>query len=296
MRARGCISCRDSEAFVLLFILLFGQKMGSMREPTTFFNASKVMIEIFRSRFGLKLREVYFSPSLAPSDTRRDLDVYIQQQEAVSGSKAFWTACLDLSSSEADLFQGMSKNFRYEINRAATRDKLQCTVDVAPDGEGIRNAVRFYDAFARAKGLSPANHAKLNVLNERGHLMLARVASADGDPLAMHCYITDGHRARLYYSATSPRQEAAGDSRQLLGRANKLLHWHTIKIMKDAGIACYDFGGISKSDSLKGIDDFKLQFGAVERQEANAIVPVSVLGHAALGLRHLIGHLCGKRA
>ena len=275
------------------------RKWEVLGNPNAFFNAIKIMIEIFRSRFGLKLREVYFSPSLVPSGARRDLDVYIQQQEAVSGAKVFWTACLDLSSSEVDLFQRMSKNFRYEINRAATRDNLQCKVDVAPDGEGIRNFIRFYDAFARAKGLSAGNHAKLNVLNERGHLILAcvaSVASADGEPLAMHCYITDGHRARLYYSATSPRQEAAGESRQLLGRANKLLHWHTIKVMKDAGIACYDFGGISKSDTLKGIDDFKLQFGAVERQEANAIVPVSALGHAALGLRQLIDNLSGKRA
>lgn len=254
------------------------------------------MIEIFRRKFGLRIREVFFSSALVPSGVSRDLDVYIQHEGPLSGARPFWTACLDLSSDEADLFLNVSKNYRYEINRASQKDGLICHVNFAPSADDVVNFVCFYDEFAQHRGVNLANQAKLNAFRDAGNIILTEVVSlSSGDPLAMHCYITDGCRARLYYSSTVQRQEGNNENRQLIGRANKLLHWETIKEMKRSGITCYDFGGISKTEELKGIDDFKLQFGALERLEANTIIAASWLGRLALGARGLAGQLRGTQ-
>lgn len=254
------------------------------------------MLEIFRKKFGIRIREVFFSTGLNPSEAKRDLDVYIQFSGASSGMQPFWTACLDLTQNESDLFLKISKNYRYEINRASQKDGLICHINFAPSADDVANFVCFYDGFAQHRGLNFANQAKLKAFRGAGNIVLTEVVSpSGGEPLARHCYITDGCRARLYYSATVQRQEGGNENRQLIGRANKLLHWETIKEMKRSGITCYDFGGISKSEELKGIDDFKLQFGALERLEANAIIAASWLGRLALGARELAGQLRGMQ-
>lgn len=253
------------------------------------------MIEIIRNRFGMRLREVYFAPSLLPSERERDIDVYVQGGALpVRTSFSFWTAVIDLRVEENALFEGISKQFRYEIRRALTKDALCCEVDFSP-GEGIQRFQGFYDAFAAYRKLRPANLPKLERFRALNQLILATVRSAkSGGALAMHCYISDGERARLYYSATLPRNEAGGPDYQLVGRANKLLHWEAMLCMKREGISIYDFGGISKRDDLKGVDDFKLQFGGQEREELNAMVGVSWRGRLVLGARSLVRQLSGK--
>jgi hypothetical protein len=250
------------------------------------------MVEIFRSKFGLRVREAYFASSLMPSKLRRDIDVYIQCRAPIKNGKPFWTALVDLSVEEDKLFNNISKGFRYEIRRASGKDGLTCRVDFSPTGASLEAFISFYEQFSRFRGVRPANTDKLQLLIAKGNLVLSSVQSVTTDlPLVMHCYIVEKNRARLYYSATQPRPVSGSDDKQLIGRANKLLHWETMLEMKRNGFTTYDFGGISKGEALKGIDDFKLQFGGVEQEESNAIVGVSILGHLALGAWKVLGGL-----
>lgn len=254
------------------------------------------MLEIVRNMYGLQIREIYFASTNVESDKRRDVDAYIQCGMPIAGAFGFGTATVDLQLDIEALDGNIGKGFRYEIRRAGLKDGLNCIFDESPSVESLAVFKNFYDRFACYRKLSKANSPKLELFRRSGNLMMAsvKVGVPNSAILAMHCYITDGERARLYYSATMPRDESSRHDQQLVGRANKLLHWETMLAMKRLAIKTYDFGGISKGSALKGIDDFKLQFGGVEREEFNALVGVSWKGRLALGARNMLQQLGRK--
>ena len=49
----------------------------------------------------------------------------------------------------------------------------------------------------------------------------------------------------------------------IIGRANKRLHWEDWMYFKKLGISTYDWGGVFAYNSDNGIDKFKEAFGGV---------------------------------
>lgn len=246
------------------------------------------MIEIFRKKAGLLVREIYFAPGIVPCAVHRDIDVYVQCGSPIIGSKPFWTVSVDLSQDEDILFLGLNSEYRRQVRRARAVDKdgLVVDVDFTPTAEGIESFGSFFNDFSAFKGIAPANIDKLKIFRNSGHLSVASVRRGNENfPIAMHSFVSDGYRARSYIAGTVPR---IGDNGPLLGRANKLLHWETMLAMKKADVKIYDFGGISRRPELKGIDDFKRQFGGIESEEYNAVYGVSWLGHLALKTSKLL--------
>jgi len=243
---------------------------------------------IDRARFGLRLRDLFFADGRGLSCAGVDLIHAVQSPTPGANATDFYTSLIDLNRDEAQLLDGISKGFRYEIRRAADKDGLATQFTPSLDAGALTRFADHYDAFAASKAIAPANRIKLAALAARQALVLATVAEPDGHEtghwLAAHLYVVDGRRARLYHSASL---SAEGPERQRIGRANKLLHWRALLHFKAAGLACYDMGGISMGEALKAIDDFKQAFGGELTREYNFLQPVSWKGQLALRLLRL---------
>jgi lipid II:glycine glycyltransferase (peptidoglycan interpeptide bridge formation enzyme) len=137
----------------------------------------------------------------------------------------------------------------------------------------------FFDAFASVKGIGLANRRKLELLAQAESLVLSfSIVTEKADQwYSAHAYICDGTRARLLYSAGNVTLEDS-EERKVQGRANKLLHWNMIEHFKAQHFAEYDLGGISKSEVLRAVDDFKLGFGGREVVEYNCLVGITLVG------------------
>lgn len=243
---------------------------------------------IDRTRFGLRLRDLFFANGQDLPSAGVDLIHAVQSPTPGAGATDFYTSLIDLRRDEAQLLDGISKGFRYEIRRAADKDGLMTQFSTTLDAPTLARFADHYGAFAAGKGIAPANRAKLAALAARQALVLATVTEPGGNGtsrwLAAHLYLVDAKRARLYHSASTA---ADGAERQRIGRANKLLHWRALQHFKAAGLAFYDMGGISMGEALKAIDDFKQAFGGELTREYNCLLPVSWKGRLALHLLQL---------
>lgn len=250
------------------------------------------MIEIFRRKYFLRIREIYFSKGYMPSSVSRDIDVYVQATTPpLFESSHFSTLLTDLSPPPDLLSDSLSKACRYEIRRSSEKDSVDCKIDMSPSQDVLQEFVNFYNNFASFKGLNMANMEKLEEFYSRNALIICSARDFTLDTIySMHCYVSDGRRARLYYSATLPRILSDIKSNidpQVVGRSNRQLHWRTILSIKESGLLEYDFGGVSNTTALKGIDDFKRQFGGKEVTEYNCYIPTSTAGRIALLIKKL---------
>ena len=95
----------------------------------------------------------------------------------------------------------------------------------------------------------------------------------------------------MLYSASVLAQSADSSARNLIGRANRYLHWHDIRLFRDRGYDLYDFGGLDvtgRSEKTAGIAQFKRGFGGEVRPVYSSTSARSMLGAAVqriLGLR-----------
>ena len=246
------------------------------------------MLEIERRLYGLKLKEVYFAPDAAESQTGADVFLLRQSATPPPKSVAFHTLHLDLTQSEDALEAGLSKSNRYKIRRAANRDGVTCTHVDAPTDDDIAAFVSFYEAFAAAKGVEQATAERLSAFRDRGGLALSAATGEDGQVLCRHSYLMDGHRAWLLHSASHRLTMADSGERNLIGRANRLLHWRDILHFRDIGLRVFDFGGFggeSASAEVQRIDEFKLSFGGRHVTEYDGARPETLVGRLALLLR-----------
>ncbi|MET3130531.1 hypothetical protein AAKU55_000788 [Oxalobacteraceae bacterium GrIS 1.11] len=237
------------------------------------------MIDLKRRKSFLNVRELFFADSTSVEPEGEDLQYFIQAAAPGRGGGQFLSSMVALGDDEALLLANVRKGFAYEIRRAHERDLISPIIQAAPDDQQIERFCTFFDAFAAAKSLGPANHAKLRVLARSTSLVLA-ASVQEGRPehwFSAHAYICDGMRARLLYSAGNVGLDDP-EQRKVLGRANKLLHWNMIQYFKQRGFGRYDFGGISKSAALKAVDDFKEGFGGRELIEYNYLLGITPLG------------------
>jgi hypothetical protein len=200
------------------------------------------------------------------------------------------TLIVDLTLDEEALLAQMSKRVRYEIRRAMSKDGLVAETFDRPEPEVLEGFARYYDEFARSKGLSPIARPRLDAMAEQGMLLLTHVSGEDGSPLAWHAYAGSARRAMLLYSASLFREEADSEARNRMGRANRYLHWSDMLAFKAAGYTEYDLGGIDvagRDPATTRIGAFKRGFGGDLRPTHTASAGVSVKGRLVLALLRL---------
>jgi len=184
------------------------------------------------------------------------------------------TVTIDLTQPESVIFQNFDKATRYEIRRAESKDLIECVLLNSHEitESSLAQLESNYRGLVKIKGVTPINMQRLSLLQEQGKLFLGKATMPDGTALAWHVYLVAHRRARLLHSLSLFRDTQQSAQRQLVGRANRLLHWNDIIEFKNAGIELYDFGGYFQGNIDKGrlqINQFKDEFHGVLRTEFN---------------------------
>ncbi|WP_059369039.1 peptidoglycan bridge formation glycyltransferase FemA/FemB family protein [Treponema endosymbiont of Eucomonympha sp.] len=206
-------------------------------------------------------------------------------------STPFYTLCINLTDPNDTIFAQFTKNTKYEINRAIKQDGIVMKTYDANQYQEI--FCDFFDEFAYTKNLDLIDRNEISRLVSHNMLTI-RVALYKNNLTICHSYITANNRARLAQSASLFRESRENNFRNMLGRANRLLHWDDIQYFKKKGYRLYDFGGINKDLSNKetlAINKFKRCFGGTELKEYKSLIPVSIKGLVYLWAKKIWGKL-----
>lgn len=223
------------------------------------------MISIVRKKFGFPINDVFFAGDTRPEDAESPIQFFIQAAKPAPGFSPFKTQIVELNKAPAELFAHLSSNTRYKIRRAEREGVIPKLIS-HPTPKELDTFCTFYDTFAAQKQRGASNRPKLQALTARDALILAFANNSDGATIAAHAYVADPQilRTRLLYSASHFRGADDSETRNLIGRANRFLHWHEIEQFKQIGYESYDLGGIplDESDPEKNaIARFKSEFG-----------------------------------
>jgi hypothetical protein len=213
-----------------------------------------------------------------------------QMQEPVPGSLCtpFHTWIVDLRCAESDLLSNVHKDTRYEIRRAKEKDGVKCGTW---DGQNKAVWDRFvfsFDTFAQQKGLAKLDVQNLGRLVTAGCLDLSWASTGTEDGLVYHAHLVSGDRVRLLHSASLFRASSSSEFRNLVGRANRLLHWDDMMRFKANRIVTYDFGGWYEGaedvEKLR-INSFKEGFGGCKTVEYNCTFYVTIKARVVTSLK-----------
>lgn len=244
------------------------------------------MLSIIRKLHTLKYREIYFPEGWLKDYQREDVRYILQSRTPGPGSVKFRTSLIDLRQDERDIFAAIKKGFSYDIRRARDKDQICVIASYSPDADLQKQFAEFYNEFAMKKQLAVANFSKLEKLADADGLVISFAVQekSTGDRwFCAHAYICDGVRARLLYSASDASVSEPQD-RQMIGRANKLMHWQMMTAFRDKGFVEYDLGGLGDAEDVKSIADFKRAFGGTDVVEYNSLHGMSLKGKSAVFL------------
>lgn len=250
------------------------------------------MLSIPRKIKGMNCRDLYFCDKLPDVAPGEDVQILVQSTNPIPDAEPFFTLIVNLLLDEEALLNAASKNLFIKIRRGRNRDRIMVTVINFPTDRDIEKFTSFYDPIAQAKGRNCSNPKKLMDLAKNHALVLAAssVEPNTEDWLSAHAYVCDGQRARVLYSVSNTRSSESS-YRNLVGRANRCLHWHMMLDFKQAGYRLYDFGGLSKRSTLENVDNFKKAFGGKETLEYNLVRGTSIKGKVAVFLFRLAKEL-----
>jgi hypothetical protein len=230
--------------------------------------------------------EIWFDEE-APADPGVDILVYRQRPAPPPGDscRPFLSMTNDLGGTESDVMEPYSNTCRYQIRRAETRDALRLEFITEP-GDRLDEFCEYFDIFAKQKAIDPAHRPWLEEACRAGQLVLSAARCGD-EALVWHAHNIGSGIARLEHSASSFR-EGDIDYRNLVGRANRWLHWQDMLKFKALGATQYDWGGMFEDESTPeraGINNFKRQFGGRTVHRYDYSLPVSAWGRVYLPLR-----------
>ena len=222
-------------------------------------------------------------------DARIDIAIYRQRAKPVDACtriEPFLSLVSDLTESEEAIYARFSRDCRYKIRRAESRDNLTMEFITEPEPR-LAELCAFYDAFARLKAVDGSDEQWLKAACRARQLVLG-VASRDGEALVWHAYLLAGRTAQLQYTASGFRNHDSSDMRALYGRANRWLNWRSMLRFRGMGMGRYDWGGLFVDNSTAeraGINHFKMSFGGREERSFNCTQPVTLRGRFYLPMR-----------
>jgi hypothetical protein len=188
------------------------------------------------------------------------------------------TLFVNLLENESDIFKNIKKTTKYEINRALDKDQINCSFNYHPNIYDIEIFENFYNKFAKRSGLGKLNINIISryLLNDK---IILTSASFNNKILVYHCYLNVGKMIRLLKSANNFDEENI--SKNIVSRANRLLHWKDILEFKEQNFNIYDFGGIylgKRNKKLISITEFKLNFSQHPIELYDCIKPITIVG------------------
>ena len=223
------------------------------------------MIEIVDKGFLKKRVNVWFPENGYVTKQRCDVCCYIGIQKLHSSNNQhikFNSLISDLTLSKEELFNSFKKATRYDIRRSE-RDEISIIhYNSRQLNEDLYSSYKtIYEKMYKSKGLlqeAPIDDMARFAANDA--LVISSV-NINKTPVVYHVYIVVGKHARLWMSCSAFRDNDDKQYREMLGRANKRLHFEDIIYFIDNGYTSYDWGGICSYEVPTGIDLFKMSFG-----------------------------------
>jgi hypothetical protein len=232
--------------------------------------------------------ELWYNEAL-PADPGVDIVLYRHHSTPIANARhvrRHLTLVLDLAPPPEALLASFNRDCRQKIRRAEEKDRLQWEFITAPAGR-LQEFCDFFDRFAQQKSLPRCDRPWLEAAHRSGRLVLSLARADDGMPLVWHAHVNMGHTVWLQHSVSCFRDKDS-ESRALIGRANRWLHWKDIQRFRDMGVKRYDWGGLFEDESIpeqEGINRFKKSFGGHVEQRYDSTVPLTLKGHLYLPLR-----------
>lgn len=222
------------------------------------------MIVIDNKKHGIHFYNVWFAdkPIGKPGVIQ-----YHQAKFNQKGFIAFETIINDIQNDDELILSTFSKGCRYKVNRGKREDiELEFYTGVEIQDELIDRFVEFFKEFWISKGtiLREPDKLKKALFDYRSNNALSiTCASLNGNTIVYHVYIMDDKRVRLLHSASLYRAEDDSDSKfkNLIGIANRYLHYEEMLYYRDKGIYQYDWGGAGRGEDVISITEFKESFG-----------------------------------
>jgi len=218
---------------------------------------------IYQSRF-LTRGEVWFDHR--PSAERVDWVIYHQRSQpgAKGNWRPFYTRVIELSQPTDSLLAQMDGFTAADIRRARQKDNTLCQRIETTDQKALCEFADFYDRFASAKHLGPADRHWLERTAHAGKLDLWAADSPEGHRTAYHVFYSDPRRVRSLLAASFYAEASGKEAQRKIGRANRLLIWESMLHYRIAGVEIFDLGGWyngTTDRALLGINKFKEGFG-----------------------------------
>ena len=232
-------------------------------------------------------QEIWFQEEIA--NTKADIVFYFQMKDYVQGANKFTTLLIDLKQEEEAIQKNFAKTVRNEINRAIIKDNLSVNIyDKSINNEIVTEFHKICNNFNLERNKPPVKIQDTNNFIKNNQLIITNV-SCNLEVLVWHTYIKKDNRIRLKTS-NSAFLNLDNEKKNLIGRANKLLHWEDMKYFKSQGYQLYDFGGWYDGDSdqkLLGINKFKESFGGYKEESYNYTRAITLKGKLYLFLSNL---------
>ena len=168
-----------------------------------------------------------------------------------------FTKLTDLRKSAEELFNDFGKDTRHKLKRGIAEG---LRFSIVEDRNELRDT---YNEFARAKRLPLIEE---RVLTAYWPKLLATKLSLDGKVLVLHAYLLDRQCQRACQSHAAALFRSTDDRQQqnLIGRANRLLHYLDMLALKERRFEVFDIGGYARNTTdpeLQEVNAFKDSFG-----------------------------------
>lgn len=236
---------------------------------------------VYKLKF-IKAQNVWFN-SKTTIDKNADIVFYNQSDLNINKKfnvKPFVTLLVELNLDENNIFERFAKSVRYEINRAIQKDNLTINYYYKEFSETVlQQFINCYNDFAVEREKEKISGIEFEYYYKNNQLAITTISS-NTDILIWHTYIIAEETARLKTS-NSIFINQSNETKNLIGRANKLLHWKDILYFKNLNLKYYDFGGwyVGNDDKkLVGINKFKESFGGYKATSYNYVKLVSIKG------------------
>lgn len=179
-----------------------------------------------------------------------------------------FTKVINLIKPPEELLAQCRKNTKYEIKRAE-KEGIEFGIE-----DNIDAFIDFYNSFVESKNNSKdvLNLSKNYFYCFRNNLIITK-AIFENEIRVMHSYIMDKEtkRVRLLNTASLFRYGEDFQKRNLIGRANRFLHYQDMIYFKNSGFEIYDMGGYGYNTDdvvIQKINEFKDSFGGELLEES----------------------------
>lgn len=191
----------------------------------------------------------------------------------------------DLTLSTEELFSKFKSDTRTKVRRAQKKGivtKFYSSADLLAQSEILDEFIEAHHQFLISKNMK--GKLKKNKLQAycKANMLAITTATHNGNNMGYHSFIVNGQIARGLYLASLYRNKDQAADKNLIGDANRLLHWEDMCRFKELGYSTYDWGGYSKLEELKNVNRFKEEFGGKKEDRYHYLIPNSYLGNLGI--------------